>query len=287
MDITQEESPAWRGTLTLSDILAAAGVEDPSDVLILRHTFKEAELPSLEAATPEAVLRYTRRQLIAGGKFPAEPPALWLVFLADGKVRSRFFGSFRNLGEAPGERTERLRSFNLEPSPLLDQLAGRLVVDWTADAINWVKRGGAASSLKVVEIADRDAVPFPGFDSIHLTYAELCLMVESQRYASWRAALASVQGVYVIADARTGQLYVGKADGTQRLLGRWRDYAATGHGGNLGLREALEADPERVHSWSWSILRVFGSSEPPDAIDRAEEHFKRTLLSREFGHNRG
>ena len=281
----QGDTTAWRGALTLGDVLAAAGVADLSDVLAIRHTFKESGLQSQEEATPEKVLAYTREQLVAGGKFPARPPRLWLVFLADGKVRSRFYGAYDNGGEVAGEQFERRRFFDIRPTTLLDSLADRLVIEWASDAINWVKRGEAAAAFKVVEIADRDAVPFPGFDAVTLTYTELCQLVDDPRYAAWRTALGAVQGVYVISDAINGKLYVGQADGRERILGRWRDYALTGHGDNKRLTEVLDAKPERVTQWTWSILRVFGSSEPPDAVNKAEQHFIRTLRTREFGYN--
>jgi len=281
----QRDTTAWRGALTLGDILAAAGVADLSDVLAIRHTFKESGLRSQEEATPEKVLAYTREQLVAGGKFPARPPRLWLVFLADGKVRSRLYGAYDNGGEVAGEQFERRRFFDIRPTTLLDSLADRLVIEWASDAINWVKRGETAAAFKVVEIADRDAVPFPGFDSVAVSHAGLREVVTGSRYAAWRTALGSVQGIYLISDATNGKLYVGQADGRERILGRWRDYALTGHGTNKRLTEVLNAEPERVNQWTWSILRVFGSSEPPDAVDRAEQHFIRTLRTSTFGYN--
>jgi hypothetical protein len=41
-----------------------------------------------------------------------------------------------------------------------------------------------------------------------------------------------VQGIYLITDSSNGKQYVGKADGTERILGRWKNYASDGHGGN-------------------------------------------------------
>jgi len=95
-----------------------------------------------------------------------------------------------------------------------------------------------------------------------------------------------VQGAYLIADRSTGKLYVGKADGSQRILGRWKQYAETGHGGNVALREALGVDPERVQHFTGSLLRAFGSNTTPDEVDRAESNFKVTLLTRKYGFNR-
>jgi hypothetical protein len=54
---------------------------------------------------------------------------------------------------------------------------------------------------------------------------------ESTDVGAYPTALAAVQGVYLVADTSSGELYVGKADGTERLLGRWSAYARDGHGG--------------------------------------------------------
>jgi len=282
---TKVVAGAWQGNLTLGAVLAVAGV-DASDVLVIRHTFKAEGLASPSDATAEAVITYTRRQGAAGGKFPKHPPRWWLVFLADGGHRSRFYGAYENRGEVFDERDDTDRVYDLMESDLLDKLDGRLVVEWSQDFINWVKPGTSAASFPVVEISDPDAVPFPGFDRVAVTYAELQDVVNDSRYEAWRTALGAVQGIYLIADRSTGKLYVGKADGSQRILGRWKQYADTGHGGNVALREALGVDPERAQHFTWSLLRVFGSNTTPDEVDRAESHFKETLLTRKYGFNR-
>ncbi|BDZ61113.1 hypothetical protein Lsed01_02493 [Demequina sediminis] len=280
-----EASHAWQGKLTLGDVLASAGI-DLADVLVIRHTFKAEGLASPNDATAEAVIAYTRRQGAGGGKFPKNPPRWWLVFLADGGHRTRFYGAYENLGESVEERNAIDRFYNLVKSDLLAKLDRRLVVEWSQDFINWVKPGVSASSFPVVEISDPDAVPFPGFDRVAVTYAELQDVVNDARYDSWRTALGAVQGIYLIADRSTGKLYVGKADGSQRILGRWRQYADSGHGGNVALRDALGVDPERAQHFTWSLLRVFGSNTTPDEVDAAESHFKETLLTRKYGFNR-
>jgi hypothetical protein len=53
---------------------------------------------------------------------------------------------------------------------------------------------------------------FPGYQSVNLTKEHLDIMVR-QDVSTWRAALASVKGIYLITDSATGKLYVGKADG--------------------------------------------------------------------------
>ena len=140
-----------------------------------------------------------------------------------------------------------------------------------------------AARFAVVEIADREAVAFPGFDRVILSQAELRTMITDSRYASWRTALAAVQGIYLIADTSTGRLYVGKADGGERILGRWSHYARDGHGGNIALRELAGAQADHAEHFQYSLLRVYGPDTQMREVDAAEVHFKNVLLSRQHG----
>jgi hypothetical protein len=148
--------------------------------------------------------------------------------------------------------------------------------------------------MPVLEIADRDKIPFPGFDGVLLSYRELQDMVADHRYADWRAALKEVQGIYLITDSSNGKQYIGKADGAERILGRWADYARDGHGGNVALRDLARASVsdrggkagEAARHFVFSLLRVFGPSTPSSEVDAAESHYKRALMTREFGLNR-
>ena len=45
--------------------------------------------------------------------------------------------------------------------------------------------------------------------------------------------LSAVSGVYLLVHPESGKLYVGKAVGTEGFWGRWEQYVASGHGGNL------------------------------------------------------
>lgn len=168
------------------------------------------------------------------------------------------------------------------------------MVEWS-NPRNWHRRAVSAADLPVLEIADRDKVEFPGFDRVLLTHHELGEMVSDHRYADWRAALSEVQGIYLITDSSSGKQYVGKADGAERILGRWAAYARDGHGGNRALRElAFSSDVADVAStktdharhFVFSILRVFGPSTSSSEVDAAESHYKKALMTREFGLNR-
>ncbi|MCB0913718.1 MAG: GIY-YIG nuclease family protein [Propionibacteriaceae bacterium] len=271
-------------TLTLGDILRAAGI-DPSDVLLIRHTYKPDGLGSRVEATPERVLAYTREQPHTG-KIPAKPPRWWLIFMAEAGRRCRLLTVYDNEGEALEERTERRRYFRLSESELLESMRNRLLIEWSKDPVNWAKGGAVGARFRVVEIADPQVIAFPGYDNVLLSYGELQQMVTDSRYSKWQAALGAVQGIYLIADTVNGKLYVGKADGADRILGRWTAYARDGHGGNVAMRELVTLDPEQPGRYVFSILRVFGPQVPQAEVDAAEAHYKDALLTRKHGLNR-
>lgn len=274
-------NPSPTGDLNLGHVFAACGL-DPSEVLVVRHTYNDDGLRRGET-TFENVLAYTRVQRL---RFNANQPRIWLNFLAEGGRRCRFWGAFENHGEVIEERTDTERAFNLGRSDVMASLAGRLITEWSRDPINWAKNGAVAAAFPVMEIADPQDVTFPGFDRLVLTRGDLRMVLEDSRYAAWRTALGSVQGVYLIADTSTGKQYVGKADGGERILGRWMQYAQNGHGGNIALR-ALAADgADHARHFVFSLLRVFGPDTPTRDVDEAEAHFKRALLTREYGLNR-
>lgn len=296
--------PASRVSLTLGHVLAGMGTdhEPPvrlEDMHVIRHAFKPSDPSALRGPqdlTQERVLAYTREQLISPRRFPADPARYWVILIADGQRRSRLWGTFENHGEVAAERTETRRCFDLRPAGFLAPLNGRLVVEWD-NPRSWHRSAGSASAARmpVLEIADRDKVPFPGFDGVLLPYHQLREMVEDPRYADWRAALSEVQGIYLITDSTNGKQYIGKADGAERILGRWRAYASDGHGGNVALRElahhsaageAARTKTDHARHFVFSLLRVFGPSTPSSEVNSAESHYKQALMTREFGLNR-
>ena len=70
------------------------------------------------------------------------------------------------------------------------------------------------------------------WDELDLAWNQLGILPKR-----WQAKLAEWRGIYYIFDASDGKGYVGSAYGADNLLGRWRNYAASGHGGNRLLRE--------------------------------------------------
>lgn len=286
--------------LTLGHVLAAIGAEhDPpiglDDIRVIRHSFNTGEPESLRGLDDLAETRvreYTRSQAFPACRFPAAPEPYWVLLVADGQKRSRLWGTFANYGEVRAERTATNRFFDLRSDDFLKPLVGRLVVEWDVPLV-WNRRATDAKSMPVIEIADRDIVPFPGYDQVLLGFGELIDMVSDPRYRDWQVALREVVGIYLITDTSNGKQYVGKADGSERILQRWTAYAGDGHGGNRALRELAEASigaggakTDHARLFSFSLLRVFGPNAPASQINDAEKHYKDALGTRTFGLNR-
>ncbi len=267
--------------LTLGPLLIDAGI-DPAQALVIRHAFvtepEESGLTGLHADSTHAeILAYTATQSSDTRRFPAVPPRFWVVFIKEGGDRARLWSVVENYGEIA--RDDVRRTFDVTESEHMVDLRSRLVVGWRSPR-TWRMNATTAASYPVVEIADAEPIPFPGFDRLVLSYVQLQAVMREHRYASWRTALASVVGIYLITDTQDGRHYVGKADGAESIRQRWSAYATNGHGGNVELRNL---DPA---SFRFSLLRVFDPSTPTRDIDAAESHFKDALDSRRHGLNR-
>lgn len=281
-----EAEPLASGVVLLGDLLRAAGIEDMSEVLAIRHTNTPTGLRDVTTATPAEVLAYTRNQDISHQKFPKVPPRYWLVFMDDGSFegvyRSRFYGVFENKGEVIEERTDLNRNFDIALTPAFSALKNRLVINWTTP-IRWTRQGALAANFEVVEIADPQVIPFPGYDTVRRTYRELQQAVHDPHYKQWQAALRAVKAIYLITDLSNGKHYVGKADGADGLLGRWTAYADNGHGWN---KELVNLPKGQCDHFQFSILQVFEPKTLDRKVNDAESHYKLALQSRApFGYN--
>ncbi|PYL06855.1 MAG: hypothetical protein DME33_12420 [Verrucomicrobia bacterium] len=144
-----------------------------------------------------------------------------------------------------------------------------------------------ADQLIVSEIREEklSIADFPGFNGVRLSFEMLASIIR-QDNPSWRAALASIAGVYVVVDRTTGKQYVGSACGGVGLWQRWSNYAATGHGGNKELREVLkQRGIEHAYKFRFSLVEVCDINASDEYILSRESHWKDALLTREFGLN--
>ena len=114
----------------------------------------------------------------------------------------------------------------------------------------------------------------PPWDALSLRWEELEILP-----SRWKAALREWRGIYFIFDESDGKGYVGSAYGTENILGRWLNYAATGHGGNKQLRKR---DPQ---NFRFSILQRVSPDMDADDVIRIEGTWKERLHTRNYGLN--
>jgi len=126
---------------------------------------------------------------------------------------------------------------------------------------------------------------FPGFKAVDLAKVELDTIVV-QELESWRTALSNVAGVYLISDSHSGRLYVGSATGEGGIWQRWCQYAATGHGGNVELKELMQNEGgQGASGFRYSILEIADVLSSREDLLRRESHWKKILLTRAQGLN--
>lgn len=209
---------------------------------------------------------------------------------AGSPTRWLFVGLFRSI-DYEEEHTPKLHYYyNLTRVPSAEEWVGRLYLSSVyTERASYPRGETLAEDLTITELMpERLSIgKFPGFKAVSLTHPQLS-RVAQQNIESWRSALSSVKGIYLITDTGTGKLYVGKADGADGIWGRWRAYAANGHGGNVALRKefGIDAKPERLAAFRFSVLEIADLHATADDINRRESHWKSILLSREHGYNR-
>lgn len=177
--------------------------------------------------------------------------------------------------------------YEIEKIDLLNDLTDRLVIDWGASTRSWYQWLHKNDPKQVVEILPAGYVKeFPGFEDVIITFDELDAIVNSpDSNRIWHTMLSSVAGVYLITDMTDGSQYVGSASGKFGIMGRWRSYAETRHGGNIRLKALLQAKPERYKNFQYSILRTLPKSLTQTEVVVFEQKYKQKLGSRAFGLN--
>lgn len=145
-----------------------------------------------------------------------------------------------------------------------------------------------ADNLEVVEIlrAPYAVEPFPGYENVLIDFNPLKTIIEKED-PSWKTALSSVKGVYIITDKSNGKIYVGSAYGQDSFWTRWSSYAKNGHGGNKELAEIIGGEGvEYASNFQFSILEIRTNTTSEDEIIKREAYWKNVLKSREYGYNK-
>ena len=285
--------------MNLKDLLLGKGI-DPRRVLVLRHRPIEAKLnkvlPWLAAERADVFNAYqqTQKKQVEGEIAHAEHVA---AFIGHEPGKALFVGLYSVKGSRPispqqyGEipANAELKAFGhegfTEESPdssilwfdlgLTDfyvHWKGKLVVRWPPKDMNWHrwahKPNNQMPVLAVLEDSALDAA-MPEWDEIVLSWEGLRVVP-----TCWKSVLSQWRGIYYVFDTSDGKGYVGSAYGETNLLGRWQDYAASGHGGNRFLRKR---DPR---NFRFAILQRVSPDMDASDIIRLESTWKERLHTR-------
>jgi GIY-YIG catalytic domain len=246
-------------------LAVAHGAEDPLDVY-LAGNFDDWQ-------TYQTRKNFERPQVVSLIALPQ--PAHWL---------------FAGVHDASGCATRpdgRFR-YALARRPTTEELDGRLIVRFERPGRqSYLLAERWQDALLVAELRPQKlrVSEFPGYSHAMLTKAHLDIVVK-HGIESWRSALRSVAGVYLIADRSTGKLYVGSATAGEGIWARWSSYAQTGHGGNKELKALLVAKGSgHAECFQFGVLEIADSHASADDVLAREAYWKRLLLTREFGNN--
>lgn len=221
-----------------------------------------------------------------------------LSFLGEEGTSSRFLGCYQVCGKTaldfnslPEYIQDDIKDESghvrwiLKETNILAEYKDRLIIDWGRGAINWLQHGAIEKDVLAIEPSVSE-ITFESYDKVLLSYENLQTIVNNpKQHSMWKKELSRVAAVYLIADRKTGKLYVGSATGdNDGLWGRWSTYAKTGHGGNKELM-SLTDKSDYALNFQFSILKVFPLKHDPYDVLKYEKLYKEKLLSIQFGLN--
>ncbi len=286
--------------LTLGALLKGVNI-DPATVIVFRHRPPQPDLrallPSFVVEQPEMFRAYQSIQ---------SPPAAAMMkrakilaaFVGQDTGRAMFaglssIGGWREVVEADlasGTSQSRLAElgitfslapcakdtfFDLTSLPDFKEWVGRLEVDWPSRGLNWKLWANRAEfNIRAIHEESRFSEGMPHWSELSLKWRILRDLPKS-----WREKLSGWRGIYYIFDEARRLGYVGSASGSENILGRWRDYAATGHGGNKQLRQS------RADDLRFSILQLTEQDRDPRDVVRLEQTWMTRLMTRTHGLN--
>ena len=214
-----------------------------------------------------------------------------VVFLAEEGCECRFIGVYRNYG--PKRATGNgVSEYAIEEVKGFEGLKDKVVIDWGKGTLSWMQNWQSTKNVRRIDqVNTGDDIPyFIRYEDVILSFSQLQKVVENKE---WKSKLESLNCVYMILDKETGKQYVGvtykdmKPGIKNGILGRWTEYAKTGHGNNK-LLVALLAEKGISYAdqnFQWTILETLPLNVTPKvAIDR-ESLYKKKFGTREHGYN--
>ena len=275
--------------LLLKDIMNREGI-DPKSVKLIRHALSD---PKCQRYIDNNMIKeYTCIQ----DKKISTKHDYWMVFISGKgnkaildsfyKVKGFYPNSLKYMPEgfaAPEDFNGEGLYFDLEKLNTLEDYENRLIIEWNNPRA-WRQNG--TTDKKILSIQAEKKYPFSKPENIILPYLNLKQIIDDpELYSDWHAALSTIYGIYLITDTECGKHYIGAAYGKDGILGRWKEYIKTKHGGNKKIEELLKKHPGRHLSFQFSILQVLSHGLKEKEVQDIEKNYKDKLLTRKFGYN--
>lgn len=202
-------------------------------------------------------------------------------FIGEENKTARFVGVYKINGKRDNPKVKDEVILDLEQIKAFEHLEKRIVIDWATPTNSWHQYYSKKKQARLEKyIQEQDNVPlFESYLRTNLNHAQLQLVVQ---HPDWVTMLKDVNCIYCILDTSNGKLYVGSTYNNLGILGRWVQYAATGHGGDLDLEK--KGEDYCKTNLRWSILETLPLDvSAHDAIE-CETLWKEKLGVRRFGY---
>lgn len=174
--------------------------------------------------------------------------------------------------------------FEIENDPL-ESYENKLFIEWGKAAVRWFQKG--TNEKAITKLVNTSPSVFPGYENIMVTFEKLKEIIENkQEYSEWHVALSSINAIYAITDRSNGKIYIGSSYNTNGLLGRWKDYATTIHGGNESFKQLLSENTVAHLNFQYTLLKVLPKDITAMEAVEIENTYKRKLQTVLFGYNR-
>jgi len=211
--------------LSFNSVLRNEGVE-PALVKLVRHR----DTRNTGRPTPyqlwlandgrlELYQRIQKRDVFSGAKLiasfvvtPLDETLFVGLFSVDERTEKAASGL---IDPVSGEHVGGLNLYGLSLADALANYRGRLVIEWGPGYRSWVQVAKKQEKMVLELRRSTGEPPFPGFLSFCERLSQLVAVP-----SSWRTALSSVSGVYLLTSPETGRQYVGSAQGAGGFWGR-------------------------------------------------------------------
>jgi len=212
--------------------------------------------------------------------------------------RAAFYGVYKVIGHHPAAKgqvlskclwSKQLRAestffYDLERDDRFNEFRDRIIIDWRGPR-TWAQHLRSTAVFEVLP-PGRKLDPFDDFLEFSLTYSQLKdLFANEEAHRDWKIPLSNVAGIYLILATKTGDLYIGSAYGESGIWGRWRQYAISGHGGNVKLKSLLKADPSYPEFFRFSVLQILPRTMTRNKVLDIEAKYMDKLGTRATGLN--